>query len=513
MSEPHDDPDAGAATPPPGHDAPDDSLPASRWRPLPRRRQAVPPDPAPGAASVIAAVMRQRIVAQGREPRRLAELYLDEHRMHGRPAIVRWAGSWWRFDAGRFRLFDDEQFRADVWRVLDRVDIELTAKNGEIEYVPLAIKSSLVSNVADALCSIAPSLHGDAPQWIDRTFRDPDPVHLVPCRNGILDMRERELLAMTARMFATTMVASPWLKRPQPCPLWLNFLNQLWGDDVESIQVLQELFGYLLTTDTSLQKLFALIGPPRSGKGTIARVLKALLGDEAVVNPTLTGLDERFGLAPLIGKSLAILGDARIGPRTDQAKVVERLLSLSGEDPLTIELKFKDSVSVSLRTRVLLISNEVPRLYDASGALTSRFIVLRMTRSFLGEEDTQLEAKLAAELPGIFQWAVAGWESLRARGRFVQPAASADAIADFEAIGAPHVLFVREMCIVGGDQQVAVQDLYERWKTWCEASGREPGNRERLGAEIKAVCPHVTVVQRQRGDGKRYRAYQGIGLA
>ena len=73
-----------------------------------------------------------------------------------------------------------------------------------------------------------------------------------------------------------------------------------------------------------------------------------------------------------------------------------------------------------------------------------RLSSVRMTRSFLGEEDTQLEAKLAAELPGIFQWAVAGWESLRARGRFVQPAASADAIADFEAIGAPHVLFVRD---------------------------------------------------------------------
>src|ERR1041384_3722224 len=90
---PPEDPDEGTSAPPPEEEeGSDESSPIPRWRPLPARRQTVPPDPPPGAASVIAAVMQQRIIARGREPRRLAELYLDEHRMHGRPAIVRWAG-------------------------------------------------------------------------------------------------------------------------------------------------------------------------------------------------------------------------------------------------------------------------------------------------------------------------------------------------------------------------------------------------------------------------------------
>jgi putative DNA primase/helicase len=496
-----------------GNEPPADELaPRRRRLTLPPRAQSDPPMPAPGAPSVIAALMSQRIVAKGREARRLAELYLEENRMHGLPAMIRWAGSWWRFDAGRYRAMDDEQVRADLWRVLDRVDVERITKTGNIELVPLAVTGSMVSNVAGALGSVMPSHRGDAPQWIERTFRDPDPVYLVPCKNGLLDLRERELLPMTPRMFATSMVAAPWRHNPQPCPTWLTFLEQLWGDDAEMIRTLQEMFGYLLTADTSQQKLFALIGPKRSGKGTIARVLKALLGD-AVVNPTLSGLEDRFGLAPLIGKSLAILGDARIGARTDQAKVVERVLSLSGEDALTIDQKFKDAVTVRLRARVLWISNEVPRLYDSGGALASRFILLRMTHGFYGQEDTGLEAKLQAELPGIFQWAVAGWASLHARGHFVQPAAGAETIADMEAIGTPHLIFVREVCALGGDRRIAVQELYERWVEWCKAGGREPGNRERFGADLKAVCPHIIVVQPKRPDGTRYRAYEGIGLA
>ncbi len=241
-------------------------------------------------------------------------------------------------------------------------------------------------------------------------------------------------------------------------------------------------------------------------------MLKALL-EEAAVNPTMGSLEEWFGLAPLIGASLAILGDVRIGHHTDQAKLVERFLGLSGEEPIAIDQKFKGAVTVRLRTRVLILSNDVPRLYDPSRALASRFIVCQLRRSFLGQEDTTLESKLLVEMPGIFQWAVKGWESLHARGHFVEPAASADAVEDLEVVGSPHGLFVREICALGMDRRIGMQELYERWCTWCRAGGREPGHRERFGADLKSVCPNIRVVQPTRPDGTRYRAYEGIGLA
>lgn len=39
---------------------------------------------------------------------------------------------------------------------------------------------------------------------------------------------------------------------------------------------LQEMFGYLLSGDTSAQKMFMLVGPKRGGKGTIGRVLHSV---------------------------------------------------------------------------------------------------------------------------------------------------------------------------------------------------------------------------------------------
>ncbi len=88
---------------------------------------------------------------------------------------------------------------------------------------------------------------------------------------------------------------------------WYTFLNQLWPDDAESVATLQEWFGYCLTADTRQHKIMMLVGPKRSGKGTIGRVLRALVGAENVCGPTLASLGTNFGLWPFLGKTLAIL--------------------------------------------------------------------------------------------------------------------------------------------------------------------------------------------------------------
>jgi putative DNA primase/helicase len=66
---------------------------------------------------------------------------------------------------------------------------------------------------------------------------------------------------------------------------WLAFLKKLWPNDPETIGTLQEWFGYLLTPDTRQQKILFLLGPKRSGKGTIARVLGELVGATNFAGP------------------------------------------------------------------------------------------------------------------------------------------------------------------------------------------------------------------------------------
>ena len=120
--------------------------------------------------------------------------------------------------------------------------------------------------------------------------------------------------------------------------------------------------GYILGGDTSQQKIPLFVGPKRAGKGTIARVLTGLLGAHNVAAPTLASLSTNFGLSPLIGKPLALISDARLSGRSDSSVVVERLLSISGEDSLTIDRKYLDQWTGRLPTRLALMTNELPQL-------------------------------------------------------------------------------------------------------------------------------------------------------
>lgn len=459
-------------------------------------------------------------LARNTEPVRLGEAFRRfRFELDGNATLVRWARAWWKYDGVRYIELDDENLDSDIVKFLDVVEVEVSEKDeatGETKRYRKRVtaKMRIVSDVRRSLTSVMPMLDSAAPPvWIMREDLDPKPENLVPCANGLLDLRHRRLVEPTPRLFSTTAIGADWIPDAEEPKEWLTFLATVWPNDKESIRALQQMFGYLLTPDTSQQKMFALIGPPRCGKGTIARILKALLGDDAVVNPTLQSLERPFGLAPLVGKTVAIIGDARLGGQSDQAQVVERLLSISGEDPLSIDRKNRDPINVRLRTRVLLLSNELPKLYDSSGAIASRFLILQFTESFLGREDTQLESKLLRELSGIFRWALDGREDLHESGRFTSPQSAEDAIAELEYLSAPLKVFARDCCAVAPEETVEIKSLYERYQQWCKDSGRDkPLNLQVFGANLRTSFPHLKETQPRRPDGKRPRVYHGIGI-
>jgi putative DNA primase/helicase len=256
-----------------------------------------------------------------------------------------------------------------------------------------------------------------------------------------------------------------------------------------------------------------LIGPRRSGKGTIARIITLLLGPQDVAAPTLSGLGERFGVEGCIGRRLAIISDARVdGRRADLSVAAERLLSISGEDTIGVPRKHIADWTGRLSTRFLLMSNEIPTLPDASGALAGRFVVLKQTVSFYGREDTDLEAKLTPELAGILQWALAGATRLRKRGHFVMPESSAATMQQIANAASQMLAFLDERCDIGKDYTVLRDDLFHEWCQWCRDEGRDhPGTKSTMGKHLSAAVPDLTEPRPRDGE-KRPRYYGGLRL-
>ena len=106
-------------------------------------------------------------------------------------------------------------------------------------------------------------------------------------------------------------------------------------------------------------------------------------------------------------------------------------------------------MTTKLNVRFTLLTNELPRLTDASSAMSGRLLLLNLTRSWYGREDLTLQDRLMAELPGILLWAIGGWRRLGERGRFTQPRTTETLQRELEDLTSPIGAFIRERCVTG----------------------------------------------------------------
>ena len=185
---------------------------------------------------------------------------------------------------------------------------------------------------------------------------------IVAVANGLLEVETRRLLPHSPQFFNQTAVPFDYDKdAPQP-KRWYDFLDALWLDEADAIDVLGEWFGYVISGRLDLHKILVMVGPTRGGKGVIARILIALIGKHNVCGPTLSSLGGEFGLAPLLGKSLAIISDARSGVQRltiDNENHFTRFEA--AEEAITIMRDLASPVGAFVREWCILDSNaEIP---------------------------------------------------------------------------------------------------------------------------------------------------------
>lgn len=456
------------------------------------------------------------------------------------PRLVHWRGSFHRWVGSYWEEMPDLAVRDDLYQLLEQAEyyVGKDADTGELVYQLWKPTKSRMANVEAALQAVVPlddlvddrtwirydrrwllGPHGTAfPAVVDLTSS------LLPVTDGLLDLQTRTLLPPTPQFLnlsalpfelaglltrATAGNAVPCV----PTPHWDSFLGSLWPDDPESVALLQEWFGYVLSGDIRQHKILVMVGPPRSGKGTLGHVLEALVGPRHTAGPTMSGLAQHFGLSSLIGKTLAVVADARFTGH-DLMVTVERLLTISGADYIDIPRKFKSDWHGQLGVRFTFLSNELPRLPDVSGAIATRFLMLQLAESWLGREDLGLEERLMGELPGILLWALDGLDRLRARGHFVEPTSTRDAVRALMESTSTIKSFVADRCEVGGNFEAATVEVFESWREWCELNGIDhPGTAQRLGHDLRAALPRLT--RRQRGSshsGAKKPMYVGLRL-
>lgn len=415
-----------------------------------------------------------------------------------RPTLIHQNGDWLVHDGSRY------------------VQIEEATINSELyEFLSPGFKPNraAVANVADGLKAVAHRPIGSfaPPCWLDgqAPFRADETLAF---KNGLLHLPSGRFIAGTANFFTRNAIDyafNPEAPKPRQ---WRRFLRSVFRGSRKSIATLQEIFGYMLLPDTSLQKAFMWDGPLRGGKGTTARILERVIGRDNCVSPTISDIGKAPILASMVGKQLALISDMRVDSHTNLGGIAANLLRISGEDSVTFDRKYKDAWTGKLLVRFFILTNLPLNIPDVSGALSNRFIVLKSFVSFIGKEDPNLEETLAEELPGIPLWAIAGWKRLKLRGRFRQTPEGEAVLQQMIELASPLPGFLRECCILDPTAVTLKDDIYEAWELYQSSKDIQTKSEAIFARDLLAAGQGRIKSTRPWNHGHRTQCFQGIRL-
>ena len=188
--------------------------------------------------------------------------------------------------------------------------------------------------------------------------------------NGMVAWKTGDLLAHSPDYRST--VQLPVAYDPNAnCPLFEKFIAEVLPPDLyeptgDSLGFIWELIGYTLYSGNPLHVAVLLYGKGRNGKGTLIRVLKALLGDR---NCSTVGLhqlvENRFRAATLFGKLANLAGDLDSNWLDNTAM----FKAITGGDTVQAEHKYGARVRLHPVGAAVLLDQQGVRLGRLLGGL------------------------------------------------------------------------------------------------------------------------------------------------
>ncbi|EGT4145014.1 DNA primase [Clostridium perfringens] len=327
--------------------------------------------------------------------------------------------------------------------------------------------------------------------------------YLVNVRNGLLDIRDMSFKEHTPSYLSTVQLNVEY--NPQvDCPQFKKFLNEVL--DCKLIPLVQEIVGYLLTTNTVSQKAFVFWGPARTGKSTLLWVVEyLLLGKKNVSNIPWQEIGDKFKTAELLGKLANVFSDLPSKSIDDTGifKVV------TGEDYLMAEKKNKNPFKFKPFARLVFSCNELPRNYvDRTEGFYRRLIIVPFNRQIEKSNiDKDLKYKFQDEKEGILNWALEGLKRLYENNfEFSENELTDGVKKEYKRENNNVISFVEECCELDGLFSCSRIELYEAYKEFCVEAGLKALSQIKFNKELEGNF-NIT-----RSRNRKLRSWNGVRI-
>ncbi|KKN79124.1 hypothetical protein LCGC14_0343120 [marine sediment metagenome] len=403
---------------------------------------------------------------------------------------------WYEWNGKHYAWLSSDVLHGELYKFLTGKQYIHRDPNGGEKVLPYKAQRSKVGDIIATFNKWCLVTH-DPPVWVPGSNGIP-PNNLIMFNNGALDIDD-----YVNHGRVTLHLPSPELFSLTCCPYDFDpdarsefvedFMSETF-DDSESVSLVWEWIGYMMTTDIGFEKIMLLHGAPRSGKGTILDMWAGMMGKENCSAMTLEQLTGSFGLEPLVGKLACMFGDVRNPQAKILSKALELMLQVAGGDSVPVNRKgIAISPRVQLMIRFCMAMNELPAFLDHSRAMESRLLILNFPRGHVYDSDPLIKQEVVreAETGSLINYALEGLRRLRANRKFTDPPSSKPVMDQFRTIASPVSSFTDECCVVNPHEHEELNNLFSAWCTWCKNSGRKAFQPEQFAKWLLGHVPHA----------------------
>lgn len=301
--------------------------------------------------------------------------------------------------------------------------------------------------------------------------------------------------------------------REATCPRFEKFIEEVTCEDPQLQYVLQEYMGYALSnSDPELgERALFLLGEGSNGKSVFLDVMKWLAGDDNYSSVPLDQLEKETSRFELYGKLFNVTEETPQGGLRDSS--IFKNLVTGGT--MIIRRLYKDPMTVKNKTKLIMAANELPRNQDVSKGMFRKILIVPFNAVFEGDKiDRSIRQKLKAELPGIFNWAMDGYERLRKNSfHFTASSAISNELDVYRDLSDPLRAWARENITSIDDDSffTPIEEIYAKYVVDMESDKLKPMPKNSFGLRLKKIFK-FRKTQRKMVDGRRLSVIHGLRL-
>ena len=413
-----------------------------------------------------------------------------------------WRNGRWKPDSkNQIMQFAEENVNRiwDLMRKMPLYDGSLQNKKRE-EAAKWAKKSESLKYMINTL-SLAKSLEDIA---VEQSDFDNNP-YLFNLKNGTFDL-ENDNFYPHKQSDNLSKMSGVTFDEKATCKFWFECLDLWFGSDPELIKFVQTAIGYSLCEKMDEEILFYIQGESgKNGKSRLPDLFSLIFGDYFLMSDPALVFKRRFQspdnyfIPSLAGRRLVCVPELGKKHSFD----CELAKKHTGGEKIAARQIYGSVFEFVPSYALWLCGNHLPKVGSGDEAFWRRMHRIPMNIQIPPDQrkpQSEMLRNFREELPGIFNWILAGYKDRRDFGMVV-PGVVKSATQEYRS-DADFVGNFKEECIeVVRESKTTVKDVFEKFKAWCEECNERKLSRKELS---KALQEHGFEAPKPGTGGKYF---------